>query len=180
MENVDKRRDIKIVKHWDRTNCNKLGAKYLICKPNFNSLAHFSENMVAIELNRVNTFYDKPLHLGFCILELSKWVMYDLCYDFLKQRFGNSFCLNYMDTDSFILTFYGVNLFKDISTEDLKMRFDTSDFQPDNRDGIPLVNKKEIGIMKDENGGKIMTEFIGLKPKNVCDKSRRRGRNKKI
>ncbi|XP_058981533.1 uncharacterized protein LOC131803829 [Musca domestica] len=164
MENVDKRKIVEIRNHWESYG-KRWGAREFISKPNFHSLTHFSDEMVAIQMNKVRVKYDKPIYLGFCILELSKWVMYDFFYDFLKVKFGNDFILNYMDTDSFILTFTNRNLFAELSREEILARFDTSDFSPSNPYNIPLLNKKVIGMMKDENCGKTVSEFVGLRPK---------------
>lgn len=98
MENVDKRKDVKIAKLWETTNRNRLGAQALIAKPNFHSLTQFSDEMVAIQLDRVSTLYDKPIYLGFCVLELSKFKMYEFHYDFMKPKFQDNLALNYMDT----------------------------------------------------------------------------------
>lgn len=64
---------------------NRLGARSLIAKSNFNSISNFSANMVAIQLYKVNVSNAKPIYLGFTVLELSKWLMYDFYYAFLKK-----------------------------------------------------------------------------------------------
>ncbi|XP_073845092.1 uncharacterized protein [Musca autumnalis] len=167
MENIDKRKTVKIVTEWeDKNNQRKINvASKLIAKPNFHSLSIFSENMVAIQMRNVKVKYDKPLYLGFCVLEISKVLMYDFLYNFLKAKFGDAFILNYMDTDSFIITFIGLNLYMKLTRKEIDERFDTSDFSPNNKYGIPLINKKKLGMMKDENNGKTMLEFVGLRPK---------------
>ncbi|XP_075162933.1 uncharacterized protein LOC142235565 [Haematobia irritans] len=165
MENVDKRKDVKLVKYWERTYRNRLGARDLIAKPNFNSLVQFSDETLAIQLNKVKAYYDKPIFMGFAILEASKWFMYDFYYNFLVSKFQRDVSLLYIDTDSFILEFRGRDFYKELSVTDIKERFDTSNYPINNRYNIPLVNKKVVGMMKDENCGRIMTEFVGLRPK---------------
>ncbi|XP_059225632.1 uncharacterized protein LOC106094284 [Stomoxys calcitrans] len=165
MENVDKRKDVRIVNHWERTNKNRLGARDFIAKPNFHSLTVFSEDMAAIQMNRLSVLYDKPIYLGFSVLDLSKWKMYDFHYDFMKKKFGDSLSLNYMDTDSFVYTFQEQNFYESLTQNDLETQFDTSEYEPDNQFNFPPVNKKVLGMMKDENCGKIMTEFVGLRSK---------------
>lgn len=163
MENVDKRRNVKIVNFWENVG-KRLGARALIAKPEFNSYTIFDENMIAIELNKNHSTYNKPIYLGFCILELSKWKMYDFHYDYMLPKYDSRVELNYMDTDSFIYTINTDDFYKDIAI-DIDSRFDTSDYDVNNQFNIPQKNKKVLGMMKDENSGIIMREFIGLRSK---------------
>lgn len=165
MENVDKRKEVHIVTSWERTNKNRLGAQDWIAKSNFHSVSYFSEDMVAIQMKKVKVVYDKPIYLGFCVLELSKWKMYDFHYNVMKPRFGENLELLYMDTDSFIYLISNVNFFVRITLEDIEKYFDTSEYPENNVFNFPRINKKKLGMMKDENCGKIMTEFVGLRSK---------------
>ncbi|KAK5647553.1 hypothetical protein RI129_002445 [Pyrocoelia pectoralis] len=101
MENIDKRVDIKLVSHWERVG-KKLGAEGYISKQNFKNLAVFCENLVGIEMSKVSVTYDKPVYVGFSILDLSKTVMYEFFYDFLKPIYQDKVSLLYTDTDSLI------------------------------------------------------------------------------
>ena len=75
-----------------------------------------------------------------------------------------------MDTDSLIYDIETDDFYKDIA-EDVKDRFDTSGYNPDRP--LPVgLNKKVIGLMKDELGGEIMTEFVTLRPKMYAYKTR--------
>ena len=104
----------------------------------------------------------KPVYLGQVILDLSKIVMYEFHYDYVKPKFKD-LQLCYMDTDSLIYNIKTEDLYSKI-TDDVSTRFDTSGYCP-NRP-LPIgLNKKAIGLMKDELGGDIMTEFIALRPK---------------
>ena len=99
------------------------------------------------------------------ILDLSKIVMYEFHYDYMKPKYGNNLKLCYMDTDSLVYCIKTEDFYEDI-VNDVETRFNTSGY--DKRDAGPLpigLNKKVIGLMKDELGGKIMTEFIALRPK---------------
>ena len=106
---------------------------------------------------------NKPIYLGLSILEISKILMYEFWYDYMKPKYGDNVKLCYMDTDSFIMHIKTEDFYKDIA-DDVERRFDTSNYEVDR----PLPtgkNNKVIGLMKDELGGKIMTEFLALRPK---------------
>ena len=105
----------------------------------------------------------KPAHLEFSILELSKILMYEFWYDYVKPKCDEKRKLCYMNTDSFIVCIKTDDIYKDIA-EDVETRFDTSNYELDR----PLPkekNEKVIGLMKDELGKKIMTKFVGLRAK---------------
>ena len=89
--------------------------------------------------------------------------MYEFWYDYMKPKYSNDVKLCYMDTDSFVMNIKAEDFYKDIAN-DVEKRFDTSNYEV----GRPLStgkNKKVIGLMKDELGGRIMMEFITLRPK---------------
>ena len=95
-------------------------------------------------------------------MEISKLLMYEFWYDCMKPN-NDNVKLCYMDTDSFIMNIKTEDFYKDIAN-DVEKRFDTSDFECDR----PLPkgkNKKVIGLMKDELGGRVITEFVALRPK---------------
>ena len=106
---------------------------------------------------------NKPIYLGLSILEISKILMYEFWYDYMKRRYGNNVKLCYMDIDSFIMNIKTEDFYKDIAN-DVEKRFDTSNYEVDR----PLPtgkNKKVIGLMKDELGGRVIREFVALRPK---------------
>ena len=106
---------------------------------------------------------NKPIYLGLSILEISKILMYEFWYDYMKPKYDNNVKLCYMDTDSFIMDIKTNDFYKDIAN-DVENRFDTSNYEV-NR-SLPMgKNKKVIGLMKGELGGKIITEFVALRPK---------------
>ena len=106
---------------------------------------------------------NKPIYLGLSILEISKILMYEFWYDYMKPKYGNNVKLCYTDTDSFIIYTKREDFYKDIA-DDAECKFDTSNYEVDR----PLPtgkNKKIIGLMKDELGGHVIKEFVGLRPK---------------
>ena len=89
--------------------------------------------------------------------------MYEFWYDYFKIKYEDKARLCYMDTDSFVVNIKTKDFYKDIS-QDVNKRFDTSNYTFDRP--LPTgVNKKVIGLMKDELGGDIITEFVALRPK---------------
>ena len=106
---------------------------------------------------------NKPIYLGLSILEISKTLMYEFWYDYMKPKYNDNVKLCYMDTDSFIMNIKTNDFYEDIAS-DVENRFDTSNYEV-NRP-LPIgKNKKVIGLMKDELGGRIITEFVTLRPK---------------
>ena len=106
---------------------------------------------------------NKPVYLGLLILEISKALIYEFWYDYMKPKYSDNVKLCYMDTDSFIMHIKTEDFYKDIAN-DVEKRLDTSDYEV-NRPLSTGKNKKVIGLMKDKLGGKIMTEFVALRPK---------------
>ena len=158
MENFRNRVDIKLVN-------NKKQAEKLSAKPDFKHCNIFSENLVSIHMKKKELTFNKPVYLGMCILDLSKTLMYEFHYNYIKQKYGNKAKLLFTDTDS---------LMYEIQTEDFirilvkmwKKRFDTSDYPPNHPSGIPSgLNKKVLGMFKDEVKGKVIDEFVGLRAK---------------
>ena len=145
MENVRKHRDIKLVKSDKKRN-------KLVSEPNFHTMKLIDNNLAIIEMN-----------IGLSILDISKITMYEFWYDYVKIKYQNKARLCYMDTDSFVVNIKTKDFYKDIS-QDVNKRFDTSNYTFDRP--LPTgINKKVIGLMKDELGGDIIMEFVALRPK---------------
>ena len=106
---------------------------------------------------------NKPIYLGLSILDISKILMYEFWYDYMKPKHGNNVKLCYMDTDSFKINIETEDFYKDIAN-DVEKRFDTSNYEV-HRPLPTGKDKKVIGLMKDELGGKIITEFVTLRSK---------------
>ena len=126
---------------------------------------------MAIEMRKTRVFMNKPVYIGQTVLDISKTLMYEFYYDYLKPKYADKVKLCYVDTDSFIIYFETEDFYKDIS-KDAKERFDASGYSKDDK-RLPVgINKKVIGKMKDELNGLAMTEFVALASKvyaYVCD-----------
>ena len=158
MENIRNRVDVKLV-----NTKNKL--RKLVAKPNFKSCKIFNENLVSVHMKKTSLTMVKPVYLGMCILDLSKTIMYDFHYNYIKSKYGDKAKLLFTDTDSLMYEIETEDFYKDISG-DVKDRFDTSDYPENHPSGIPTgINKKVLGMMKDEAGGKTIKEFVGLRAK---------------
>ena len=109
-------------------------------------------------MKKIKVKMNKPVYLGLSILEISKTLMYEFWYDYMKTKYSDNVKLCYMDTDSFIMHIKTEDI-----TDDVEERFDLSNYE-NNR--LPTgKNKKVIGLMKDELGRKIMTDFVALRSK---------------
>lgn len=165
MENLRSRVDIKLKSRWS----GRQGARMLISKPNFKRHTIFDENLVAIELNKTHILMNKPIAIGLAILDISKTVMYDFHYNFIRPKYADNVTLAYTDTDSFIYHIKTECFYSDMKKNIEK--YDTSDYAIDNPYNLPLVNKKVPGLFKDELNGEIITDFVGLRSKMYCVRS---------
>ena len=160
MENIRRHRNIKLVN-------NEQDYLKQVMKPNFKSGSLLGKDLMSCELGKVRVVMNEPTYLGQVILDLSKLIMYEFHYDYMKPKYSN-LKLCYMDTDSLIYEIHTEDFYADIAG-DVEDRFDTSGYVSDRP--LPVEkNKKVIGLMKDELGGRVMKEFIGLRPKMYCYK----------
>ena len=158
MENIRNRVDVRLVN-------NKKQAEKLSAKPNYKHCNIFSKDFVAIHMKKTKLDFDKPVYLGMCILDLSKTLMYDFHYNYIKKKYEDKAKLLLTDTDSLMYEIQTEDFYKDISG-DVKDRFDTSGYPIDHPSGIPSgFNKKVLGMFKDEVNGDIIDEFVGLRAK---------------
>ena len=128
----------------------------------------FSEHSMAIEMKKTIVKLTNPLYLGTSILDISKILMYEFWYDYIKPKYGDRAKLCYTDTDSFIIYIKTEDFFEDISN-DVERWFDTSNYDKNDKRPLPIgKNKKVPGLFKDELGGKIMTEVVALRPKTYA------------
>ena len=111
---------------------------------------------------------NKPIYLRLCILEISKTTMYEFRYNYVISKYGDKVNLCYTDTDSLVMNIKTNDFYKDIA-QDVNEGFDTSNYSFDRP--LPKGNNKKVkGLMKDELGGGIITEFVALRPKTYSYK----------
>ena len=165
MENIRKHRDIKLV------TTDKKRSK-LVSEPNYHTINLISEDLSIIEMKKTKVKMNKPIYLRLSMLEISKILMYEFWYDYVKPKYNDNVRLCYMDTDRFIINIKTNDFYEDVAN-DVENRFDTSNYEANTSKTSALArrplptgkNKKVIGLMKDELGGKIITEFVTLRPK---------------
>lgn len=169
IENKRKQVDVKLVNVWKDiyNKTNKLcGAEKYVSAPNFKNLSIFSDSLVAIQLQQTKIVLDRPIYIGFTILELAKTHLYSFHYSVMKRLYQNRIQLCYTDTDSLLYLIYTENFYEDMK-KNIKY-FDTSNFENGNQFNIHKANSKIPGFFKDEMGGDIISEFVGLRAKLYC------------
>ena len=158
MENVRNHRDIKIVTTDKRRSI-------LASEPNYHSTKYISKDLLITEMRKVEVKMNKPIYLGQAILDISKTLMYEFWYDYIKPKYGDKARLCYMDTDSFVIYIKTEDFYRNIAG-DVERWFDTSNCDEQDKRSLPIgKNKTVIGLFKDELGGKIMTDFCALRAK---------------
>ncbi|VDI48620.1 Hypothetical predicted protein [Mytilus galloprovincialis] len=158
MENIRKHVDVRLV-------TTEKQALKLVAKPNFDRRVVFTENLAAVHMKKTKLKFNKPIYLGACILDISKLLMYDFHYGFVRKMYGDKARLLFTDTDSLAYEIQTDDFYKDISPH-VEAKFDTSNYPIEHPSTIPTgKNKKVLGMFKDECGGKIMTDFVGLRAK---------------
>ena len=120
----------------------------------------FGKNYAATHEIRLVLALNKPIYVGFTVLELSKWLMYDFYYRFIKKQFEAE--LLFTGTDSLTYEIKSEDVYEEFFKN--KHLFDFSNHPKDSK-YFDHVNKKVLGKMKDESEGKIIGEFVGLKSK---------------
>ena len=155
MENIRKRVDVRLV-----TDEKKL--LKLTSKPTYVSSKIFNENLVAVHKIKETLTLNRPAYVGMCILDLSKTLMYDFHYNYIKHKYGEKAKLLFTDTDSLTYEIEANDVYKDFFKD--KDKFDNSDY-PEYSPFFYKTNKKVIGKFKDESAGIPITEFVGLRSK---------------
>ena len=155
MENVRGRTSFELVNNAKRM-------KKIANKPNFRKFHIFNENLVGAHCLQTKVELNKPIYVGFAILDISKTLMYDFHYGYIKTKYGNRAELCFTDTDSLLYDIKTEDIYEDMG-QDID-RFDTSDYPTDHR-LHSNTNKKVIGKMKDETASVPIKEFVGLRSK---------------
>ena len=116
-------------------------------------------------MKKTEVYFNKPIYVGQAILDLSKTLMFDFHYNYIRNKYGNKAELLFTDTDSLMYLIQTDDFYHGIK-KDVKKKFDTSDYVDNHPSGIKTgVNKKVIGKFKDEAAGRQVTHFVGLRPK---------------
>ena len=123
MKYVRKHRDTKLVTTGGRRNC-------LVSEPNYHATKFFTELLLAIEMKTTEILINKPVHLGLSVLELSKILMYEFRYDYVRPKYGEKAELCYLDKVNFIVYIKTDDIYKDIA-EDVETKSDISNFKLD-------------------------------------------------
>ena len=156
MGNLRNRRYITLV-----NNRHKL--MKLVAEPSFKGFKIFHKDLIAVERAKVELLLNRPITIGFSILDISKTLMYRFHYDYIKQKYeGNKSQLLFTDTDSLVYSIKVDNLYDDMYED--KNEFDFNGYL-NNSPYYNVENKKKIGKMKDGMGGILIKEFVGLRAK---------------
>ena len=155
MENIRKRVDVRLVT--DEKKLLKMASK-----PTYVSSKIFTENLVAVHKIKETLTLNRPAYVGMCILDLSKTLMYDFHYNYIKEKYCDKARLLFTDTDSLTYEIEAEDVYRDFWND--KDRFDNSDY-PESSQYFDKTNKKVIGKFKDEAAGIPIIEFIGLRSK---------------
>ena len=135
MENLHKQVDVKLV-----TNEKKLDK--LTAKPTYVSSKIFNENLMAVHKVKETLTLNRPAYVGMCILDLSKMLMYDFHYNYIKKKYNNRARLLFTDTDSLTYEIEAEDVYKDFWND--KDVFDNSDY-PKSSPYYCNVDKKSLG-----------------------------------
>ena len=155
MENIRKRVDVRLIT--DEKKLLKMASK-----PTYVSSKIFNENLVAVHKIKETLTLNRPAYVGMCILDLSKTLMYNFHYNYIKEKYGDKARLLFTDTDSLTYEIEAEDVYRDFWND--KDRFDNSDYS-ENSPYFDKANKKVIGKFKDEAAGIPITEFVGLRSK---------------
>ena len=160
LERPDKRVNIKLHTTFDSFSNT-------VSKATLKSTKMLNSDLVSTESKHPNIMVKKPMFLGLVVLDLAKMRMYEFYYEVLKAYYNqpNRIKMLYTDTDSFVLKIYTEDVYKDLKEISTSLEpFDFYNYDP-THPLYSLDHKREPGTFKDELGGGILTEFVGLRAK---------------
>ena len=152
--------------------------KSLTAKTTFKSFDIITDDLALVEMLRCKVTLNKPIYTGFCVLEVSKWLMYEFHYRYMKDKYEDRARLCFTDTDSLCYHVTTPNIYADMKLN--MSHFDTSNYPNDARGLFSNVNAKVVGKMKDECGGQAPRQFVGLRSKMYSLQIRRDDRKPKM
>jgi len=167
MENKRKQRNIEFVS-------SEAKAQKLVADPNFKSVTRYRDDLISVERAKNTVYFNKPLFVGFSILEISKRKMIDFHYNVIKKLYPSTKSqLCFSDTDSYLYKIESSNIYADLIKN--KEHFDFSCYAENHEmfsnmtdeeiETIRSENKKVVGKFKDESPNDQILEFVGLRPK---------------
>ena len=137
-------------------------AQKLAARPNCDRCTILDEKLIAVHMKETTLYFNKPVFPDMSILDLSKSLMYDFHYSYIKPKYEDKAKLLFTDTDTLAYEIKTKRFCKDINP-DIEKRFDTSDYPTNYPFGIKTgLNCKVFGMFKDEAGRKKIVEFVGL------------------
>lgn len=152
--------NVKVRDSWE----GRYQVRNMVAAPNFKKVYIFNENLVGVEMHQTEIFLNKPVFIGAAILEISRKLMYEFMFSYLKPKYGEKVELLYTDTDSFVIQLTNIEDYYKDMREDCHM-YDTSEFPVNNPYNIVPQNKKIPGLFKSEVGASIITHFVALRAK---------------
>jgi len=157
-----------------------------VSRPSFRQAEIINDDLTMVCAAKQRVTLNKPITVGFAILEISKLIMYQFYYDYLKPTYGNNCKLLFTDTDSFCRHIQTDDLYGDMArhisekkNEKAGHYFDTSNFEKDH----PLYSNENHGVLgkfKSETGSVPSTEFVGLRAKMYSLDVRQRPKESKM
>jgi len=169
MEQVHNRQNIRLI-------ADPAKLRKAVSKPSYRLAQIINQDLVMVRAQKQKVLLNKPIAVGFCILDLSKLIMYKFFYDYVKPRYGKKCKLLFTDTDSLCLEIETFDLYNDMS-EAMDL-FDTSNFEPD-RPLYSAQNHRVLGKMKSKTGSLPPLKFVGLRAK-ICSLSCGKKSQKKV
>ena len=137
VENVRNHRYIKLLTTDKRRSI-------LASEPNYHLSKRISNDLMIIEMRKVEVKMNKQIYLGQAILDISKILIQEFWYDYIKPKYGDKARLCYMDTDTFVIYIKTENFCKSIA-DDVERWFDTSNYDEKDERPLPIGKQKSNG-----------------------------------